>query len=91
MLSSISVSTLIPIALAILTIRFLISTIRFPARLSLPGPALSRFTNLWYLWQMKRGDFHKTNIELHQQHGKYHFCEPRSDVLMPFLQALLSV
>ncbi|KAL4742518.1 cytochrome P450 [Aspergillus similis] len=36
---------------------------------SIPGPALARFTNAWYLWQMRRGDFHRTNIKLHQQNG----------------------
>ncbi|KAJ5353128.1 cytochrome P450 pisatin demethylase [Penicillium brevicompactum] len=35
----------------------------------IPGPILARFTNVWYLWQMKRGDFHHTNIRLHQENG----------------------
>ncbi|KAL4752995.1 hypothetical protein BDW72DRAFT_201954 [Aspergillus terricola var. indicus] len=36
---------------------------------SIPGPALARFTNAWYLWQMRRGDFRRTNIKLHAQNG----------------------
>ncbi|KAJ5294898.1 cytochrome P450 pisatin demethylase [Penicillium antarcticum] len=54
MLSLISLSTLTPVGIAALILRLIVSIIRFPARLYLPGPALSRFTNLWYLWQMKR-------------------------------------
>ncbi|KAI9925112.1 hypothetical protein ASPWEDRAFT_176383 [Aspergillus wentii DTO 134E9] len=58
---------LLPILIAlgvILAIRLL----KTP-NLSIPGPFIGRFTNLWYLWQMKRGDFHKTNIQLHERNG----------------------
>ncbi|RAH56334.1 cytochrome P450 [Aspergillus piperis CBS 112811] len=36
----------------------------------IPGPFLARFTRLWYLRQMTRGDFQYTNIRLHRDHGK---------------------
>ncbi|TPR06625.1 Cytochrome P450 family protein [Aspergillus niger] len=36
---------------------------------AIPGPLWSRLTNLWYLRQMVKGDFHNTNIKLHRQKG----------------------
>ncbi|CAK7201920.1 hypothetical protein SEUCBS139899_004636 [Sporothrix eucalyptigena] len=38
-------------------------------RLDVPGPSLARFTNMWYWWQMKRGNFQVTNLELHNKSG----------------------
>lgn len=36
----------------------------------IPGPSLARFTRLWELRQMIRGDSHETITKLHEQHGK---------------------
>ncbi|GKZ35603.1 hypothetical protein AbraIFM66950_006303 [Aspergillus brasiliensis] len=36
----------------------------------IPGPFLARFTRLWYIRQMMRGDFQYTSIRLHRDHGK---------------------
>ncbi|PVH68466.1 hypothetical protein DL98DRAFT_395020, partial [Cadophora sp. DSE1049] len=36
----------------------------------LPGPLLATFTRLWYCWQIYRGDFEKTSINLHRKYGK---------------------
>lgn len=36
---------------------------------SVPGPFWARFTRLWYLNAVKKGDFENTNIELHRKHG----------------------
>lgn len=36
----------------------------------IPGPVLARYTRLWYMWQMMKGDFQYTNIRLHQDHGE---------------------
>jgi hypothetical protein len=35
-----------------------------------PGPFLTRFTKFWLVRQYVKGDFHKTNIELHEKYGK---------------------
>lgn len=35
----------------------------------LPGPFTARFTRLWYLKNVWRGDFEKVNIRLHQRYG----------------------
>lgn len=36
---------------------------------SVPGPFLARFTRLWYLYKIYKGDFEKTNIGLHEKYG----------------------
>lgn len=36
---------------------------------SVPGPLLARFTRLWYLYQIYKGDFERTNIDLHKKYG----------------------
>ncbi|RAL03462.1 cytochrome P450 [Aspergillus ibericus CBS 121593] len=36
----------------------------------IPGPWLARYTRLWYIWQMVKGDFQYTNIKLHRRFGK---------------------
>ena len=35
----------------------------------LPGPFLARYTRLWYLRAILKGDWEKTNIALHRKHG----------------------
>lgn len=34
-----------------------------------PGPLLARFTRMWELAALNRGDFEKTNVKLHEQYG----------------------
>ncbi|PWY74505.1 cytochrome P450 [Aspergillus sclerotioniger CBS 115572] len=36
----------------------------------IPGPVMARYTRLWYIWQMIKGDFQYTNMKLHRDHGK---------------------
>ncbi|EKG21959.1 Cytochrome P450 [Macrophomina phaseolina MS6] len=36
---------------------------------SVPGPFLARFSRLWYLRNVYRGDFHTKNVALHRQYG----------------------
>jgi cytochrome P450 len=35
----------------------------------IPGPPLARFTRLWYLWTIWKGDAHHVNIELHKRYA----------------------
>ncbi|CAO2657980.1 Nn.00g072400.m01.CDS01 [Neocucurbitaria sp. VM-36] len=37
---------------------------------SIPGPVAARFTDLWYLWRVKKGQFEFDNIHLHLKHGQ---------------------
>ncbi|KAK4122703.1 cytochrome P450 [Parathielavia appendiculata] len=36
---------------------------------SVPGPAIARFTDLWYAYRIYRGSFEKDNVRLHQKYG----------------------
>lgn len=36
---------------------------------SIPGPIAARFTDSWYLWRVKKGQFEFDNISLHRKHG----------------------
>lgn len=38
--------------------------------ISVPGPWLARFTDLWYIWRIHKGQFERDNIALHQKYGK---------------------
>ena len=42
--------------------------LRDPLR-SLPGPFWARFTRVWYLNEVSKGNFEKTNIQLHKKYG----------------------
>ena len=42
-----------------------------------PGPFLARFTKLWLLRQYVKGDFEKTNVELHEKFGKFQKIQDR--------------
>lgn len=37
---------------------------------SIPGPFLARFSRLWYMAAIHKGDFEKQNIKLHREHGE---------------------
>ena len=36
---------------------------------SLPGPFLARFSRFWYFFELYKGSFEETNIELHKKYG----------------------
>ncbi|KAL2839393.1 cytochrome P450 [Aspergillus pseudoustus] len=46
----------------------LIRALLHPLR-EVPGPLSARFTRLWYLRAVNKGDFEKTNINLHKAYG----------------------
>ncbi|KAF7898938.1 uncharacterized protein EAF01_008151 [Botrytis porri] len=35
----------------------------------IPGPFLARFTRVWYCWEIYKGDFERTNQQLHTRYG----------------------
>ena len=35
----------------------------------IPGPLLARFTRFWYLLEIYRGHYERTNIEFHKKYG----------------------
>lgn len=36
---------------------------------NIPGPFLARFTRFWYFYEIYKGSFEATNIELHRKFG----------------------
>ncbi|RMZ67300.1 cytochrome p450 oxidoreductase [Pyrenophora seminiperda CCB06] len=36
---------------------------------SVQGPIAARFTDLWYLWRVRQGEFERVNIDLHRKYG----------------------
>ncbi|KFA51932.1 hypothetical protein S40293_07051 [Stachybotrys chartarum IBT 40293] len=52
------------VAVIVFLLRPLLSSTR-----SIPGPLLTRWTDLWYLRSLARGDFEKTNARLHAKYG----------------------
>lgn len=43
----------------------------------IPGPKLAKYTGLWKLHNVWKGDHHNTAIELHQKHGSLVRIGPR--------------
>lgn len=37
---------------------------------SIPGPFIAKFTNIWRLVKVVKGDFQQTIIQVHQQYGE---------------------
>jgi len=35
----------------------------------IPGPFLARFTRIWYFFEIYKGSFERSNIELHKNYG----------------------
>lgn len=54
------------------TVKYFLDPLR-----NIPGPFLARFTRLWYLNQIYKGHFEKTNIELHKKYGPIVRIAPR--------------
>ncbi|ETS77432.1 hypothetical protein PFICI_11306 [Pestalotiopsis fici W106-1] len=55
-------------SLAVYVFYTLYQVLASPLR-SVPGPFLARFTNLWYLYHLYRGDFQVVNQNLHKKYG----------------------
>lgn len=58
----------VPLALSLFLIYILYPVVLDPLR-SIPGPFLSRFTRLWELRMLLKGNFEEQNIDLHRKHG----------------------
>jgi hypothetical protein len=56
---------------AAVCLRYLLMPFLSPLR-SIPGPLLARFTRLWELRALHRGDIEAVTIDLHRRHGKLH-------------------
>jgi hypothetical protein len=70
LLSAASITWLAPVALLLLILARIVVRVLFLSPRDVPGPFLARFSRLWYLRQVLKGNFEKTNIELHRRYGK---------------------
>lgn len=70
-----AIAAISPIVLAAVTVPLALLWFLISPHLSwsrkITGPWLAKYTRLWYLWQIQKADFHRTNVELHRQRGKF--------------------
>ncbi|KAK5462864.1 hypothetical protein LTS15_002576 [Exophiala xenobiotica] len=66
---------------AVLVTRTLISALLSPLR-RIPGPFLARFTRLWQFVEIGRGQFEKTNLELHDKYGRHSPTPPEIGLIL---------
>ena len=67
-LDFISTSTILWVSLGVVILRLV--TNRFKKGLGdIPGPALAKWTRLWKLHSVWKGDHHLASIDLHKKHG----------------------
>jgi hypothetical protein len=57
------------VAVILLLVIWAFNLVRDPLR-KVHGPFLTRYTKFWLVRQYINGDFHKTNIELHENYGE---------------------
>ena len=57
------------ITILLLYVSKIIYTAFFSPASRIPGPLLARFTRMWELNALHRGDFEKTNVKLHENYG----------------------
>lgn len=68
MLQYLSPGSLALVVLGACAVYSLVRHIFHPLR-EIPGPLLARFSRLWYLFAIYKGNFELTNIELHKKYG----------------------
>ncbi|KAH6670072.1 cytochrome P450 [Halenospora varia] len=59
---------LVPAIISLLVLKSVVQAVLDPLR-AVPGPFLARFTRLWYFYEIYKGSFEQTNIELHKKYG----------------------
>ncbi|OBT80300.1 hypothetical protein VF21_00724 [Pseudogymnoascus sp. 05NY08] len=67
-LLSLSLGSVLPLGAGLYVVYNLVLWLIDPLR-CVPGPLLARFTRLWYLYKIYKGDFEKTNVSLHKKYG----------------------
>lgn len=73
-------------AVAALAVLFSLGRALLSPLRKVPGPFAARFTDLWYLCKLYRGDFEAENLYLHNKYGKndlkQHHQDPVHDLLI---------
>ncbi|KAI5459347.1 cytochrome P450 [Mariannaea sp. PMI_226] len=57
------------VGILILVVR-LYAYFRSPLR-KVPGPRLARLSDIWYFWNVRKGNFEQTNLELHRKYATF--------------------
>jgi hypothetical protein len=60
---------LAPIFLVTFFLLYTLTTAYKPSLRNIPGPFLAKFTNLWRMYYVWRGDFHITVRDWHRKYG----------------------
>lgn len=67
-LLSLSSVSLVVCVIGVLFLYHLVKLLLDPLK-DIPGPFLARFTRFWYFWEIYRGSFEATDVELHRKYG----------------------
>lgn len=67
-LLSLSLGSILALGAGLYAVFGLVTWLIDPLR-SVPGPTIARFTRLWYLYKIYKGDFERTNVDLHKKYG----------------------
>jgi hypothetical protein len=65
---SLSLGNTVLLLSALYTVFLLVQFALDPLR-DIPGPLLARFTRFWYFFEIYKGSFERSNIELHKKYG----------------------
>lgn len=68
------VSMILAAVCATFAIVFLYQVLFDPLR-DVPGPVAAKFTRLWELRAVRKGDFPSTHAKLHEEYGMSHFLD----------------
>ncbi|KAH7161934.1 cytochrome P450 [Dactylonectria estremocensis] len=77
----------------VIAFRFLLTFLirhRFSSLWNVPGPFLARYTDWWYFWRLRQGQFEEDNLTLHKQYGpvvrygsrRYNINDPASSKII---------
>lgn len=69
---------------------FTYATFFSPLR-NVPGPFLARYTDLWHLWRVWRGQFEQDDVALHKKYGTEYEHRTPSTLQDPFTSLTLSL
>ena len=66
------------LTILLLYISKIVYTALFSPASRIPGPLLARFTRVWELNALHRGNFERTNVKLHEKYGTPRLAAGRS-------------
>lgn len=64
------VQTSVILYISYIAVLFLYHFFRSPLQ-GIPGPLISRFSILWHLWHIFKGDYSQATVQAHQKYGEF--------------------